>query len=284
MRSQKDKRGEIRRSSSLVFGCVLLLRLEDHESWNSIYWNNSPEVDRSRTSRAVAAVNVGQNPNLESNPKGKGVIIADVTDRRAEYAGRKVITESLEIGDTGYGFLNHTWERKEGHMGNVSAGLYVNFDLGPGAVTNPYVTLGHDVGLGRTATQSPELVGHSSDPMGLGELGKDIMENGFKIEAPPAGSHMVTGHLPLNQPAYVVFDAQNSQIKADDPNLVGKWKRRARNQHRSSDQVSGGLVFGKKSKDGNGESVPKFPKKQRQVSSSEDFSDVGAKKGSAGRF
>ncbi|KAK2635603.1 hypothetical protein Ddye_030395 [Dipteronia dyeriana] len=43
----------------------------------------------------------------------------------------------------------------------------------------------------------------------------------------------------------ITFEAKNPQINSGDENLIGKWKRRARNSQRGTDQKGNGSVSGK---------------------------------------
>ncbi|KAK0578174.1 hypothetical protein LWI29_006271 [Acer saccharum] len=194
---------------------------------------------------------IGRNPNLVSTPIGKGAGFSGVTERGARLEGGQRIpnsSDSFFVGDSNRGFLVKERENLEKGLvfvGNSSGGALNALDVGLGPSTNPPGLLRPNVGLGGPALYKPDLVGLTSEALGLGVVGKNGLDPGQPIGV-HQGIALCSGLEVSNQQAHVVFGAQKSLDTTTEPNLVGKWKRRARNHHQITDYGDGGLVLGRK--------------------------------------
>ena len=89
--------------------------------------------------------------------------------------------------------------------------------------------------------------------------------------------------LIANKNRLLSFEAKDSQFNLGDTTLIGKWKRRVRNNQKRAKNKAGGSVLGKKKLAGGYGKISMDSKKQRFVSFSEDSANAFVEEESTGR-
>ncbi|TXG48913.1 hypothetical protein EZV62_024788 [Acer yangbiense] len=245
-------------------------------SWRNMSREGASRED-GRKLLSVEVVETGgirPEPCLVSRPKGKVIADLKVIDSNTGLEGMPDFLDNPKLAESyGLDTLNLNSNRKR-----INSGTNIGVSLSGSKV-------------GSAASTCPMI---PSNPMGFTGLlnsGSGLVQNPDILTKPieagirhgnyigdPIHDHSVACSIDSASevsPQQCVFGAQNSQFTDENPSLISKWKRRARNQHRLNNSGTGGPVLGKKKEIGGNGGTSDVQKKQRLVSSFEDSADAG---------